>query len=99
MFHRQSIVPTNSSGCALCACSGTSGFLLNTLKENMNINPEAIIASIEKSAGIHYAEADSADRLAWQVGALTAKIRELSALLQYTVDQLEELRSKKNESL
>jgi hypothetical protein len=58
----------------------------------MQINPEQIIASIEKSAGIHYAEADLADRLAWQVGALTAKIRELSALLQYTVDQLEELR-------
>lgn len=61
----------------------------------MNINPEHIIASIEKSAGIHYRDADLADRLAWQVGALTGKIRELSALLQYTVDQLEELRSKK----
>jgi hypothetical protein len=61
----------------------------------MQINPEHIINSIEKTAGIHYREADPADRLAWQVGALTAKIRELSALLQYTVDQLEELRSKK----
>jgi hypothetical protein len=58
----------------------------------MQINPEHIINSIEKSAGIHYHEADPADRLAWQVGALTAKIRELSALLQYTVDQLEELK-------
>jgi len=58
----------------------------------MQINPEHIINSIEKTAGIHYADADAADRLAWQVGALTAKIRELSALLQYTVDQLEELR-------
>jgi hypothetical protein len=58
----------------------------------MQINPEHIIASIEKSAGIHYRDADPADRLAWQVGALTAKIRELSALLQYTVDQLEELK-------
>jgi hypothetical protein len=61
----------------------------------MQINPEHIINSIEKTAGIHYRDADAADRLAWQVGALTAKIRELSALLQYTVDQLEELRSKK----
>ena len=58
----------------------------------MQINPEHIITSIEKSAGIHYRDADAADRLAWQVGALTAKIRELSALLQYTVDQLEELK-------
>jgi hypothetical protein len=58
----------------------------------MQINPEHIINSIEKTAGIHYREADAADRLAWQVGALTAKIRELSALLQYTVDQLEELK-------
>jgi hypothetical protein len=58
----------------------------------MQINPEHIIASIEKSAGIHYADADLADRLVWQVGALTAKIRELSALLQYTVDQLEQLK-------
>ncbi len=60
----------------------------------MQINPEHIINSIEKSAGIHYRDADAADRLAWQVGALTAKIRELSALLQYTVDQLEELKRK-----
>jgi len=44
----------------------------------MQINPEHIINSIEKTAGIHYADADAADRLAWQVGALTAKIRELS---------------------
>jgi len=58
----------------------------------MQINPEHIINSIEKTAGIHYRDADAADRLAWQVGALTAKIRELSALLQYTVDQLEELK-------
>ena len=73
----------------------TDGCLPNTLKENhMQINPEAIIASIEKSAGIHYRDGDAADRLAWQVGALTAKIRELSALLQYTVDQLNELQAK-----
>jgi len=58
----------------------------------MQINPEHIINSIEKTAGIHYRDANAADRLAWQVGALTAKIRELSALLQYTVDQLEELK-------
>ena len=58
----------------------------------MQINPEHIINSIEKTAGIHYRDADAADRLAWQVGALTAQIRELSALLQYTVDQLEELK-------
>ncbi len=69
---------------------------LNTLKGlKMQINPEAIIASIEKSAGIHYRDGDAADRLAWQVGALTAKIRELSALLQYTVDQLEALQKDK----
>lgn len=59
----------------------------------MHIDPEYIINSIDKSAHIHYREGtDAADRLAWQVGALSAKIRELSALLQYTVDQLEQLK-------
>lgn len=61
----------------------------------MQVNPEAIINSIEKSAGILYRDSEAADRLAWQVGALTAKIRELSALLQYTVDQLNELKENK----
>jgi len=60
----------------------------------MQVNPEAIISSIEKSAGILYRDGETADRLAWQVGALTVKIRELSALLQYTVDQLNELQAK-----
>jgi hypothetical protein len=60
----------------------------------MQVNPDAIINSIEKSAGILYRDSEAADRLAWQVGALTAKIRELSALLQYTVDQLNELQAK-----
>jgi hypothetical protein len=63
----------------------------------MQINPEHIIDSIEKSAGILYRDCDAADRLAWQVGALTAKIRELSALLQYKVDELAELQAKDKE--
>jgi hypothetical protein len=63
----------------------------------MQINPEAIISSIEKSAGILYRDCDAADRLAWQVGALTAKIRELSALLQYKVDELAQLQAKDKE--
>ncbi len=58
----------------------------------MHIDPEQIINSIDKSSHIHYRDGDAADRLAWQVGALAAKIRELSALLQYTVDQLEQLK-------
>lgn len=58
----------------------------------MQIDPDYIINSIDKSAHTHFREgSNSADRLAWQVGALSAKIRELSALLQYTVDQLEQL--------
>jgi len=63
----------------------------------MHIDPEFIIRSIDDSAQKHYrnGEADQADRLAWQVGALSAKIRELSALLQYTVDQLNELKATK----
>lgn len=64
----------------------------------MNINPEHIIRSIDEAAHQHYRDSSEAvDRLAWHVGALNAKIRELSALLQYTIDQLEELRSKKND--
>lgn len=58
----------------------------------MHIDPEQIINSIDKSSHIHYRDGDATDRLAWQVGALSAKIRELSALLQYTVDQLEQLK-------
>lgn len=59
----------------------------------MHIDPETIINSIDKSAHTHYREgSDAADRLAWQVGALSSKIRELSALLQYTVDQLDKIK-------
>ena len=62
----------------------------------MQIDPDFIIRSIDDAAKQHYRDGDSdqADRLAWQVGALSAKIRELSALLQRTVEQLNELRMK-----
>ena len=65
----------------------------------MKIDPEFIIKSIDDAAHQHYREglADQADRLAWQVGALAAKIRELSALLQYTVDQLNDLQKGLND--
>lgn len=58
----------------------------------MKVDPDFIINSIDASAKNHYRDGNQADRLAWQVGALSAKIRELSALLQYTVDQLEQLK-------
>jgi len=41
------------------------------------MNPEYIINSIKQTSHIHYPEGNSADRLAYQVGMLEAKIREL----------------------
>lgn len=57
----------------------------------MQIDPDFIIRSIEEYSHVHYRDGNAADRLAWQVGALAGKIRELSALLQYKVDQLKQL--------
>jgi hypothetical protein len=41
------------------------------------MNPEYIINSIKQTADIHYRDGENVDRLAYRVGMLEAKIREL----------------------
>ena len=41
------------------------------------MNPEFIINSIKQTSEIHYPDGHAADRLAYQVGMLESKIREL----------------------
>lgn len=41
------------------------------------MNPEYIIHTIAQTSAIHYRDGDRADRLAYQVGMLEAKIREI----------------------
>ena len=43
------------------------------------MNPEYIINSIKQTSDIHYPEGNAADRLAYRVGMLESKIRELCA--------------------
>jgi hypothetical protein len=93
MFHRQSIAQISANGFALSDCWATSGFLLNTSKGNqMHIDTDYILKSINDTSHILYrTPAEQADRLAWEVGALSSKIREMAALLQFKADQLEQL--------
>lgn len=57
------------------------------------IDTESILRSINETSHVLYRDqAEQADRLAWEVGALSAKIREMAALLQYKTEQLEQLR-------
>ncbi len=44
------------------------------------MNPDYIINSIKQISDIHYRNGEAADRLAYQVGMLEQKIREISAL-------------------
>ena len=59
----------------------------------MNINSEHIITSIDHHARIHYrdGETDRADRLAYQVGLLQGKIRELCHILENAQDEIKQL--------
>ena len=43
------------------------------------MNPEFIINSIKQTSEIHYPDGHAADRLAYRVGMLESKIRELCA--------------------
>ena len=43
------------------------------------MNPEYIINSIKQTSDIHYREGQAEDRLAYRVGMLESKIRELCA--------------------
>ncbi len=58
----------------------------------MQIDPDYIINSLDEISRTHYRDGDPADRLAWQVGALSSKIRELCAQLYIAVNELEQLK-------
>ena len=57
------------------------------------INPEHIIKTIDDMARTHYrqGEADRTDRLAYQVGLLNGKIRELAQLLNSALQEIDEI--------
>lgn len=58
----------------------------------MHIDTDYILKSINDTSHVLYrTPAEQADRLAWEVGALSSKIREMAALLQFKVDQIEQL--------
>ena len=94
MFRNQSIAPISVNGFGLSGYLVKVGCLLNTLKGNqMHIDTDYILKSINDTSHILYCNpAEQADRLAWEVGALSSKIREMAALLQYKADQLEQLK-------
>ena len=56
----------------------------------MNINADTIINAIDHSARTLYrdGEADRTDRLAYEVGALRGKVRELCALLHNAHEEI-----------
>jgi hypothetical protein len=94
MFHRQSIAPISANGFSRYADWVIGGYLPNTLRGNqMHIDTDYILKSINDTSHVLYRNpAEQADRLAWEVGALSSKIREMAALLQFKADQLEELK-------
>ena len=59
----------------------------------MNINPDYIITAIDHAARTHYRddETDRSDRLAYQVGLLQGKVRELCRLLDNANDEIKQL--------
>ena len=59
----------------------------------MQINADNIINAIEHSAHTLYreGEADRTDRLAYQVGALQSKIRELCRICENAQDEIKQL--------
>lgn len=59
----------------------------------MNINADTIINAIDHSARTLYREgdADRTDRLAYEVGALRGKVRELCALLHNASELITDL--------
>lgn len=60
----------------------------------MNVNPDHIINSIDHAARTHYrnGEADQVDRLAYEVGMLRGKVRELCRLMQDMNQEIEQLK-------
>ena len=64
-----------------------------TRSKQMQVNADYIINAIDHSARTHYrdGEADRADRLAYQVGALQGKIRELCRIYENAQDEIKQL--------
>lgn len=46
------------------------------------MNPEYIINSIKQTADIHYRNGENVDKLAYRVGMLESKIREICTMMQ-----------------
>ncbi|NBS71377.1 hypothetical protein EBT31_21070 [bacterium] len=55
------------------------------------INAEHIIKTIDDMARTHYRDGETADRLAYQVGLLQGKIRELANLMNSSIQELDEI--------
>lgn len=59
------------------------------------MNPEYIINSIKQTSEIHYPDGNAADRLAYRVGMLESKIRELcsfhDARVKFFLDEINHL--------
>jgi len=58
----------------------------------MNVNPDHIINSIDHAARTHYRDGEQVDRLAYEVGMLRGKIRELCRLMQDMNQEIEQLK-------
>lgn len=54
------------------------------------MNPEYIINSIKQISDIHYRDGQSEDRLAYRVGMLESKIREICAFHEERIKFLQE---------
>ena len=59
--------------------------------ESAIVNIDQILAGVTDVANRAYAGADPADRLAFEVGMLHSKLREMSFLLANAVDHIKEL--------
>lgn len=58
----------------------------------MNVNPDHIINSIDYAARTHYRDGEQVDRLAYEVGMLRGKVRELCRLMQDMNQEIEQLK-------
>jgi len=47
------------------------------------MNPEYLINSIKQISDIHFRDGEAVDRLAYRVGMLESKIREICNIMQY----------------
>lgn len=62
------------------------------------MNPEYIINSIKQTSEIHYRDGQAEDRLAYRVGMLESKIREICNIMQYqSEDHKAEVRALKKQ--